>query len=70
MDKRPIFDFDLMCSVMANHFCEPLDTVRSYLMAAVDRYVKVGGDLPTSRNFPKLSEKEHFRMHAYIWGQS
>ena len=62
MDKRPIFDFDLMCSVMANHFCEPLDTVRSYLMAAVDRYVKVGGDLPTSRNFPKLSEKEQTQM--------
>ena len=58
MDERPIFDFDLMCSVMANHFCPPLDTVRSYLMAAVDRYVRVGGDLPTSRNFPKLSEKE------------
>ena len=62
MDKRPIFDFDLMCSVMANHFCEPLDTVRSYLMAAVDRYVRVGGDLPTSRNFPKLSEKEQTQM--------
>ncbi len=62
MDKRPIFDFDLMCSVMANYFCEPLDTVRSYLMAAVDRYVRVGGDLPTSRNFPKLSEKEQTHM--------
>ena len=62
MDKRPIFDFDLMCSVMATHFCEPLDTVRSYLMAAVDRYVRVGGDLPTSRNFPKLSEKEQTQM--------
>ena len=62
MDKRPIFDFDLMCSVMASHFCEPLDTVRSYLMAAVDRYVKVGGDLPTSRNFPKLSEKEQAQV--------
>ena len=62
MDKRPIFDFDLMCSVMATHFCEPLDTVRSYLMAAVDRYVKVGGDLPTSRNFPKLSEKEQAQV--------
>ena len=62
MDERPIFDFDLMCSVMANHFCKPLDTVRSYLMAAVDRYVRVGGDLPTSRNFPKLSEKEQTQM--------
>ena len=62
MDKRPIFDFDLMCSVMATHFCAPLDTVRSYLMASVDRYVRVGGDLPTSRNFPKLSEKEQTQM--------
>ena len=62
MDNRPTFDFDLMCSVMASHFCAPLDTVRSYLMAAVDRYVKVGGELPTSHNFPKLTEKEHSKI--------
>ena len=62
MDNRPIFDFDFMCSVMATHFCGPLDTVRGYLMAAVDRYVKVGGELPTSHNFPKLTEKEHSKI--------
>ena len=57
MDKRPIFDFDLMCSVMANHFCEPLDTVRSYLMAAVDRYVRVGGDSTDQPQFSQAQRK-------------